>query len=112
MRRSTNEYTYGQPANPIGTISMTKLKNRFKAEAPELTLHKFSNSRVNGVLEGAGGFVQDPATQKWVYLSSAYGSANGEILVRAAKGPTDYSGGMNHFTSLAEMVRLAKKLLA
>lgn len=79
MRLSTDEYTYGQPTNPIGTISMTKLKNRLKKDAPELEILTFSNQRVNGILEGASGFVRNPASGQHVYISSAYGR-DGEIL--------------------------------
>lgn len=109
MRLSTNEYTYGQPVNPAGTISMTKLKNRLKKEAPELEILKFSNQRVNGVLEGASGFVRNPANDQHVYISSAHGR-DGEILVRRAKGPKDYTGERNHFTDLDELVEVVRRL--
>lgn len=111
MRMSQNEYTYGQPANPVGTISMTKIKNLFKREAPDLVVEKFSNQRINGVLEGASGFVINPATKKIIYVSSAYGN-NGELLVRSARSTKDYSGGMNNFTTLDELIDKARQLLA
>lgn len=111
MRLSTNEYTYGQQANPTGTISMTKLKNRLKKEAPELEILTFSNERVNGILEGASGFVRNPASGQHVYIASAYGR-DGEILVRRAKGPKDYTGERNHFTTLDEFIDTVRELAA
>lgn len=111
MRLSTNEYTYGQPANPTGTISMTKIKNLFKREAPELVLEGFSNQRINGVLEGASGFVTNPAGDKIVYISSAHGN-NRELLVRTARHVKDYSGGMNCFTTMDELIAKSRQLLA
>ena len=111
MRLSTNEYTYGQLATPVGTISMTKLKNRLKKEAPELEILTFSNQRVNGVLEGASGFVRNPSNDQHVYISSAYGR-DGEILVRRAKGPKDYTGERNHFTTLDEFIDTVRELAA
>lgn len=111
MRLSTNEYTYGQPANPVGTISMTKLKNRLKKDAPELEILTFSNQRVNSVLEGASGFVRNPDNDQHVYISSTYGR-DGEILVRRAKGPKDYTGERNHFTDLDGLVDVVRRLAA
>ena len=111
MRLSTNEYTYGQPAIPTGTISMTKLKNRLKKDAPELEILTFSNQRVNGILEGASGFVRNPASGQHVYISSAHGR-DGEILVRRAKGPKDYAGERNHFTTFDEFIDTVRELAA
>ena len=98
-------------SNPAGTISITKLKNRLKKDAPELEILKFSNQRVNGILEGASGFVRNPASDQHVYISSAHGR-NGEILVRRAKGPKDFSGESNHFTTLDEFIDTVRKLAA
>lgn len=111
MAISHNEYTYGRETNPAGTISMTKLKNRLKKDAPELEILKFSNQRVNGILEGASGFVRNPASDQHVYISSAYGR-DGEILVRRAKGPKDYTGERNHFTTFDEFIDTVRKLAA
>ena len=109
MRLSTNEYTYGQQANPAGTISMTKIKNRLKKDAPELEIVTFSNQRVNGILEGASGFVRNPEGGQHVYISSAHGR-DGEILVRRAKGPKDYTGESNHFTTFDEFIDTVREL--
>ena len=100
---------YGLSASAPGAISMTKVKNAFKKQYPNLTV-ELKNARVNGQLRGCYGFVTDPATGNVVYLNTETTTRN-EVLYRTAAHNKDYTGGTNRFCDFHELADEVHQLL-
>lgn len=93
------------------TLNAVKLRNQLNALAPEegLDIH-LQNVRINGVLQGCSGFVYNPNTETFVYVSTDRNHDTvRNALYRTAKNRRDYTGGTNRF---AEWDELAEKVLA
>lgn len=92
-----NEYGLGKLP---GTVSMTKIKNRLKAQHPDLVPH-ISNIRINGQLHGCSGFVEDPATGRVVYFNADVNHAtSSQAYYRNASHLKDYTGKRNRFCEM------------
>lgn len=102
---------YGRTTQP-GTMGMTKVKNALKKLDPTLEF-TLSNARVNGELMGCTGFVTDPASGNIVYLSTDHnhGTSKNNAYYRTAKHLRDFTGGLNHFASYAELPQAVLDLL-
>lgn len=103
-----NEYarpTMGKP------VSMTTVKNRLKKIAPAIVPH-LKNIRINSHVHGCSGFLEDPATGKFVYLSTDLNhGTSSQALYRTASGLRDYTGDRNHFCDFDEITEQAVELL-
>lgn len=84
-------------------ISCVKVRNRFSKFYPELDT-ELKNIRVNRELRGCSGFIFNPSTEKYVYISTevdpgapAFSVLNQGYLYREAESDSDYTGGRNHF---------------
>jgi len=83
-----------------------KLKNRFNNSFPLLETH-LKNIRVNGDPRGCSGFVVNVTNGKIAYVTteeSVYGPLKGKIMYRTAKHLKDYTGGVNRWSTDADIV--------
>ena len=87
-------------------LMAVKLKNRFNNAFPKLETH-LKNIRVNGDPRGCSGFIVNTANGKIAYVNteeSVYGPLQGKILYRTAESLKDYTGGMNRWSTDADIV--------
>lgn len=94
-------------------LAAIKLRNQLLAIRPDLVV-KLHNVRVNGALFGCSGFVTDPGTGRIVYVITDHnhGLSYDKALYRTAEHDKDYTGGVNHFATYADLAAKVVELLA
>lgn len=108
-----NEWYPNGPMVAPGAISMRKVKNLLKKKGV-YTVENVHNIRVNGQLRGCSGFVRLTNGNRYVYFDTeVFSECSGprDILVRYAKGPEDYVGEINNYTSWAEFGKTIDEML-
>lgn len=97
-------------------ISSRKLKELFKGKNFTFNL---STININGQKRGCSGFITNPITGKHCYITTEpffegglYGDKNRTIMMRTAAHLKDYSGGVNQWLSVDEIVQTAGRITA
>lgn len=92
-----------------GAISITKVRNAMKKAGFEVV--KGSNIRVNHVLRGSSGFIQDTNGHLIYFDTEPLAFAPcGQVLYRSAKDLKDYCGGSNNYVPFDYMGEAVGKL--
>jgi hypothetical protein len=95
----------------VKPLLATKLKNQITAIDAVLIVN-LRNVSVNGVKFGCSGFIYDPRTDRTVYVNTDHNHhTNTRALYRTAQHHKDYTGGVNHFASYADVAQAAVTLL-
>ena len=92
-------------------LTATRLRNEIRAIDPTLTV-ELKNVRVNGATFGCTGFISD-SRGNFVYLNTDHnhGTRWDKALYRTAKNAKDFTGGVNHYSTYAELAEAAVDLL-
>ena len=96
-------------------IGAVKVKNQLKKIFPNADMSTIKNSRVNGVLDGASGFlVTDQGT---VYINTGIGdylrfNMGYEVCYRTAKDTKDFTGGQNNFCKLEDLANNIQRMMS
>jgi len=101
--------------NYIGSIHIRNMLRNTILE-PEI-----KNININGQTRGCSGFILNPETGKYCYITTEpffdYGEGNGlfgnprnAVMMRTAKSNRDYTGGRNQWLPVEDIVETAMRL--
>lgn len=101
-------------------VGASHVKNMLKS-LPELETVNLKNININGQIRGCSGFIHNTETDKYCYIitedffdglrgSGLFGNPRNAIMMRAAKSPKDFTGGINHWLPVEDIPETALKL--
>lgn len=90
-----------------------RLRNRIRRLDPTIDASRVHNVRVNGAAHGCSGFLHDPETGRFVYVTTDVLDVGDHrtAYARHAASDTDTTGGANHWCDEERLAETAVRLL-
>lgn len=90
-----------------------RLRNRIRRLDPIIDASRVRNVRVNGAARGCTGFLHDPRTGRFVYVTTDVLDMGDHrtAYARHAADDADYTGGANHWCDEDRLAETAVRLL-